>query len=192
MNPTKAATHLASSALLMMTVLWLMAPTIHGQDGQLNVDCSGSQIVIEGGEPPQFTLPSQTGETINMSPDAVLTIRGINLPTDTVLHWGIRGLGTELASTDLRFTSGVTTVNVADFSSQARGIYEIEGTLFNGLVELCTMPFMINISGFGGATAYAATGVSALAGAGAPASASLAANRWTKGQGRFQDSGGPS
>ena len=35
---------------------------------------------------------------------------------------------------------------------------------------------MINISGFGGTTAYAATGVTALAGIGALASASLAAN----------------
>lgn len=70
----------------------------------------------------------------------------------------------------------MTTVNVADFSSQARGIYELKGTLLSGLTELCSIPFMINISGFGGTTAYAATGVTALAGIGALASASLAAN----------------
>ena len=70
----------------------------------------------------------------------------------------------------------MTTVNVADFSSQARGIYKLKGTLLSGLTELCSIPFMINISDFGGTTAYAATGVTALAGIGALASASLAAN----------------
>ncbi|PKB71457.1 MAG: hypothetical protein BZY87_05255 [SAR202 cluster bacterium Io17-Chloro-G6] len=159
-----------------MAVLWLVAPTVHGQDGPQDTSCGGAQIVIEGGAPPRFTLPSQVGETLDIAPNAVLTIRGVDLPADTVLHWGVRGLGTELAGKDLRFTSGATTLNVADFSLQARGIYEIEGTLFDALTELCTMPFRVNISGFGGATAYTATGVSALAGAGALASASLAAN----------------
>lgn len=159
-----------------MAGLWLMAPTAHGQDSALDIDCGDSQIIIEGGEPPRFTLPSQVDETIEMKPDAVLTIRGVNLPANTVLNWGVQGLGMQLFSKDLRFTSGVTAVNVADFSSQARGIYRIEGTLSSGLVELCNMPFLANISGFGGTTAYAATGMSALAGAGALAGASVAAN----------------
>ena len=164
------------ATLLLTAVLWLVTPTVHGQDGPHDTDCGGVQIIIEGGEPPQFTLPSQVGETIETRPDGVLTIRGVDLPADAVLHWGVHGLGTELVGKDLKFTSGVTTVKVADFSFQARGIYEIEGTLFSGPIELCAMPFRVNISGFGGTTAYAATGVSALAGAGALASASLAAN----------------
>ncbi len=136
----------------------------------------GPQIIIEGGQPSSFTLPSHVDETIEIEPDAVLTIRGVDLPVDAVLHWGIQGLGTELAGKDLQFMSGVTTVNVSDFSSQARGIYEVEGTLLSGPIELCSKPFKVNISGFGGTAAYAATGVSAVAGAGAPASAPLAAN----------------
>jgi len=70
----------------------------------------------------------------------------------------------------------VTTVDLADFSPLSHGIYEIEGTLLSELVELCTLPFRVNISGFGGTAAYAATGISAVAGAGALATASLAAN----------------
>lgn len=163
------------ATLLLMGVLWLVVPTVHGQVGPNDTDCGGVQIIIEGGQPPQFTLPSQIDETIEVASDAVLTIRGIDLPADAVLHWGVQGLGTELVSRDLQFSSGVTTVNVADFSSQTRGIYEIEGTLIDGPIELCAMPFRVNILGFGGTTAYAATGVSAVAGAGAIATASLAA-----------------
>ena len=159
-----------------MAVLWLPAPTVYAQDGSRDADCGGPQIIIEGGEPPRFTLPSQVGETIEIEPDAVLTIRGVDLLSNSVLHWGVQGLGTELAGKDLRFTSGLTKVDLADFSPSTRGIYQIEGTLFSGLKELCTMPFRVNISGFGGPLAYAATGVSAVAGAGALATASLAAN----------------
>ena len=81
-----------------------------------------------------------------------------------------------MAGKDLRFTSGVTAVNVADFHSRPGAIYGIKVTLFSGPIELCALPFRVNISGFGGTTAYAVTGVSALAGAGALASASMAAN----------------
>lgn len=176
MHPTKAATHFALPVLLLIALLWLMAPTVHGQDGPGGIDCGGAQVIIEGGAPPQFTLPLQIGETIEIAPSAVLTIRGVDLPAETVLHWGIRGLGMELASKDLRFTSGVTTLNASDFPLQARGIYEIEATLLDGLVEICAMPFRVSIAGFGGVAAYTATGVSALAGAGALAGASLAAN----------------
>ena len=176
MNTKRTGAHFAIATLLLAAVQWLVAPTVHGQDSPFDIDCGGVQIIIEGGEPPQFTLPSQVDETIEVAPDAVLTIRGVDLPADPVLHWGAQGLGMELVGKDLQFTSEVTTVDVADFSSQARGIYEIEGTLFSGPIKLCAIPFRVNISGFGGTAAYAATGVSALAGAGALASASLAAN----------------
>lgn len=98
------------------------------------------------------------------------------MPADVSLHWGIQGLGTELAGKDLQLTSGTTKINVADFSSHARGIYEVEGSLRSGPIELCTIPFKVNITGFGGTAAFAATGVSAVAGAGALAGAPLAAN----------------
>ncbi len=164
------------ATLLLIAVLWLMAPQAYAHDGPHNIDCGGPQIIIEGGQPSSFTLPSQADETLEIEPGAVLTIRGIDLPAGVSLRWGVQGLGTELAGKDLRFSSGVTTVNVADFSSYARGIYEVEGTLRSGSVELCTIPFKVNITGFGGTAAFAATGVSAVAGVGALASAPLAAN----------------
>ena len=82
----------------------------------------------------------------------------------------------ELAGKDLDLSSGVTTINVADFSSHARGVYVVEATLFSGPIELCAIPFELSISGFSGTTAFAATGVSVVAGVGALASAPLAAN----------------
>ncbi len=52
----------------------------------------------------------------------------------------------------------------------------VEGVLSSGSDELCTIPFRLNITGFGGTAAIAATGVSAVAGVGALASAPMAAN----------------
>lgn len=176
MNTKRVGAQFALATLLLMAALWLMAPQAYAHDGPHNIDCGDTKIIIEGGQPPSFTLPSQAHETLDIEPGAVLTIRGIDMPADVSLRWGIQGLGTELAGKDLNFSSGVTTVNVADFSSYARGIYEVEGILRSGSIELCTIPFKVNITGFGGTAAFAATGVSAVAGAGALASAPLAAN----------------
>ncbi|NQW23473.1 MAG: hypothetical protein HQ475_08530 [SAR202 cluster bacterium] len=172
----KTGVQLAFAILLLMGALWLIAPPAYAHEGEHDSDCGGPEIIIEGGQPASFSLPSQAGGTIEIDPDAVLTIRGENLPADASMHWGLQGLGTELAGEDVQFTSGVTTINVAEFSAQARGIYEVEGTLLSGPVELCTIPFNVNISGFGGTTAYTATGVAAVAGIGALAAAPLAAN----------------
>ena len=176
LNTRRAGAQFAVATLLLMSVLWLIASPAYAHDGPHNIDCGGPEIIIEGGQPPAFTLPAQSDETLEVDPQAVLTIRGIGMPADASLHWGVQGLGTELAGKDLQFTSGVTTINVADFSTHARGIFEIEGTLFSGPIELCTIPFKLNISGFGGTTALVATGVSVVAGAGALAGAPLAAN----------------
>ena len=164
------------AALLLMAAFWLMTPPVSAHDGSHDTDCGGPQIIIEGGNPSPFTLPNQGDETLEIDPDAVLTIRGIDLPADATLHWGVRGLGTELAGKDVDISSGVTTINVADFSSHARGVYVIEGTLFSGPIELCSIPFELDITGFSGTTAFAASGVAAVAGVGALASAPLAAN----------------
>ena len=161
---------------MLLAVPWLPASPAHAQDGPHNVDCGGPEIIIEGGQPSPFTLPSQTDETLDIAPGAVLTVRGVGLPVDASLHWGLLGLGTELAGRDLQLNSGVATIDVADFSSHARGIYEVEGSLFSGPTELCTIPFKVNITGFSGTVAFAAAGVSAVAGAGALAAAPLAAN----------------
>jgi hypothetical protein len=65
---------------------------------------------------------------------------------------------------------------VADFSSHARRVYLVEGILFSGPIELCSISFEADITGFSGTTAIAASGVAAVAGVGALASAPLAAN----------------
>ena len=65
---------------------------------------------------------------------------------------------------------------MADFSSHARGVYVVEGALFSGPTELCSIPFELYITGFSGTTAIVASGVAAVAGVGALASAPLAAN----------------
>ena len=157
-----------------MVAVWLVAPPAHAHDGPHG--CGGPEIIIEGGNPSPFTLPLQADESIEVEPDAVLTIRGVNLPVDARLHWGVQGLGSELAGKDVQISSGVTTLDVADFSEHARGVYVIKGALFSGPIELCSIPFELNVSGFGGTTAMAATGVAAVAGVGALAGAPLAAN----------------
>ena len=159
-----------------MAAIWLMAPAAYAHDGLHNLDCGGPQIVIEGDQPSPFTLPTQADKTLDIEPDATLTIRGIDIPEDASLHWGVQGLGLEIAGKDVQFATGVATINISDFSSHAKGIYEVEGTLLSGPIELCTIPFKLNITGFSGTTALAATGVSVVAGVGALASAPLAAN----------------
>ena len=176
MNTAKSCTALGISTLLLMAVLWLMAPAAYAHEGSHDDDCGGPQVVIEGGLPSPFTLPSQAEQKIEIDPDAVLTIRGIDLPADASFHIGVQGFGAELAGENYVLTSGTVTVNVADFSSQARGIYQVEAVLLSGPVELCKIAFEVSIEGFGGTAAYAATGVSAVAGAGALASAPVAAN----------------
>ena len=52
----------------------------------------------------------------------------------------------------------------------------VEGALFSGPIELCSIPFELDITGFSGTTAIVASGVAAVAGVGALASALLAAN----------------
>ena len=158
----------------MLAVVWLITPTAYALEGSHG--CGRPEIVIEGGNPSPYTLPSQGDETFEVEPDYVLTIRGVNLPVDARLHWGVQGLGTELAGKDIQISNSVTTITVAKFSDHSRGVYVIKGSLFSGPVELCSIPFELTVSGFGGTTALAATGVAAVAGVGALASAPLAAN----------------
>ena len=171
----QATTQFVVTALLLIAVLWLMAPPAYAHDGPHNLDCGGPQIIIEGGQPSPFTLPAQADSTLEIEPDATLTIRGVDMPADPSMRWGVQGLGSELAGKDVGFASGVASIDVSDFTSHARGIYVVEGTLLSGPIELCTIPFKLNITGFSGTTALAATGVSAVAGAGALASAPVAA-----------------
>jgi len=173
---SRFAVHFTITTLVLMAALWLIAPQAQAHEGPHDLDCGGPQIVIEGGQPSPFTLPTQGDETLNIEPDSTLTISGVDMPASPSMRWGVQGLGSELASKEIQFASGAASINVSDFSSHARGIYEVEGTLLSGPIELCTIPFRVNISGFSGTTALAASGVSAVAGAGALASAPLAAN----------------
>ena len=112
MKTRRAGVQVAMATLMLGFVLWLMAAPAYAHDGPHDVDCGDTGIIIEGGQPSPFSLPAQVGETFKVEPDAVLTIRGINMPDNAVLHWGLQGLGTELAGKDVQFTSGVTTISV--------------------------------------------------------------------------------
>lgn len=139
-------------------------------------DCGGAKVFIEGGQPSPFMLPDFAGGKLQVDPSTVLEIRAENIPQGARLNWSLRGFGTKLASKDLDIGAGVAQVRIDDFSGYARGIFQIDGTVLNEFGELCTVPFELDISGFGGTIALAATGVSAVAGLGALASAPLAAN----------------
>jgi hypothetical protein len=88
----------------------------------------------------------------------------------------LRGLGSKLGSKDLDIGSGVAQVRIQDISAHARGIFKIDGAVLGEFGELCSVSFEMEITGFGGTTVLAATGVSAAAGLGALASAPLSAN----------------
>jgi hypothetical protein len=74
MITAKTGAQLGLSTLFLMAALWLIAPAALAHECTHTDDCGGSQIVIEGGLPSPFTLPDQGDETIEIDPDAVLTI----------------------------------------------------------------------------------------------------------------------
>jgi len=89
LSTTRSGVQIGLAILLLITVFWLMASPASAHDGSHDTDCGGPQIIIEGGNPSPFTLPTQGDETLEIDPEAILTIRGINLPADATLHWGI-------------------------------------------------------------------------------------------------------
>ena len=162
--------------LAVAAAFWLLPQAARaGAPAQIPF-CDGARVFIEGGQPSPFILPDFAGGKLRVNPSAVLQIRAENIPPGARLNWGLRGFGAKLASKDLDIGSGVAQVRIEDISAHARGIFEIDGTVLSGFGELCSVPFEIDISGFGGTTALAATGVSAAAGLGALASAPRPAN----------------
>ena len=162
--------------LAVTTAFWLLPQAARaGAPAQIPF-CGGARVFIEGGQPSPFILPDFAGKKLRVDPSAVLEIRAENIPPSARLNWSLRGLGTKLASKDLDIGSGVVQVRIEDISAHARGLFQIDGTVLSGVGELCSVPFEIDISGFGGTTALAATGVSAAAGLGALVSAPLSAN----------------
>ncbi|MCS4559116.1 hypothetical protein L9G74_22100, partial [Shewanella sp. C32] len=77
------------------------------------------RVFIEGGQPSPFILPDFAGEKLRVDPTTVLDIRAENIPPGARLNWGLRGLGTKLASKDLDIGSGVVQVRIADISAHA-------------------------------------------------------------------------
>jgi len=170
--------HLAIPLLLIAVAaaFWLLTHVARAGAPAQIPSCGGARVFIQGGQPSPFILPDFAGRKLRVDPSAVLEIRAENILPGARLKWGLRGFGTKLASKTLDIGSGVAQVRIEDVSAHARGIFEVDGTLLSGFGELCSVPFEIDISGFGGTTALAATGVSAVAGLGALVSAPLSAN----------------
>ena len=170
--------HLTVILLLLAVAapFWLLPQVVRASAPAQIPSCGGAKVFIQGGQPSPFILPDFVGGKLRVDPSAVLEIRAENIPMGARLNWALRGFGTKLASEDLDIGSGVVQVRIEDISAHARGIFEIDGTVFSGASKLCSVPFEIVISDFGGTTALAATGVSAAAGLGALASAPLSAN----------------
>ena len=141
-------------AMLAVTATFWPLPQV-GQAGSTpqTTTCEGAKVVIEGGRPSFFILPDFSGEKLVVDPDAVLTIRVENIPPGARLNWALRGFGTELASKRVDIGSGTAEVRIKDISNHARGIFEIEGTIISDSGELCSVPFSIDVAGFGGTMA---------------------------------------
>jgi len=115
-----------------------------------HVECGGTRIVIEGGEPSPFVLPDNAGDALEVAPDSVLHIRAEALPSGSTLRWGVRGLADLFPTSTNEVGAGDVEINAADYSSYARGLYELEGTLFAAQDEVCTVSFRVHVTGFGG------------------------------------------
>lgn len=162
--------------LAVAAAFWLLPRAVRAGAPAQIPSCEGARVFIEGGQPSPFILPDFVGRKLRVDPSAVLEIRAENIPLGAHLNWGLRGFGTKLANKDLEIGSGVARVRIEDISTHVRGIFQIDGTVLSEFGELCSVPFEIEISGFSGTTALAATGVSAAAGLVALASAPLSAS----------------
>lgn len=162
-------------ALLVSMVLaayFVTVATVSAQGGA----CGTSRVIIEGGDPSPFVLPDNAGDTLKVDPQAVLLVRGENLPPNSTLRLGLSGIGVGLNREIGPVGTTPVSIDLADYSEHVRGIFQLEGTLLSDQTEICTTSFRVKISGFGGTVAMVATGATAVAGAGAVASAAYAAN----------------
>ena len=176
MNRFKPHLPILFAILAVAATFWLLPQVAQARSASQTADCDGARVVIEGGQPSPFILPGFSGEKFEVDPEAVLTIRAENIPPGARLNWALRGFGTELASKEVDISSGTTEVRIKDISNHVRGIFEIEGTILSDSGELCSVPFGIDVAEFGGTTALAASGVTAVTGLGVLASAPLSAN----------------
>ena len=142
----------AAAATVGMVAFLLASATASAQERE----CGGARVVIEGGEPSPFVLPRRAGDTLNVGPQSVLLIRAENSSSGSTVRWGVRGLVGHIATFIHELGPVAARVDMADYSSYARGLYEVEGTLFAGPEEVCTVAFRVNLTGFGGAAAMVA------------------------------------
>ena len=181
MNRLSVASKYYSLALLLAIVLPLFAvetATAHAET------CEGADIVVEGGDPSPFELPRDEGSTLKLEPDSQIFISA-RLPNHVSerrqVRLSIAGLGfkIEAVTWDVGAAPGSDPVaaNIADFlPSFARGLYQIEGTLIDDGIVICTVAFDVRLGGFDGPVARAAAATTLAAGVGALASVPLASN----------------
>ena len=146
--------------------------------------CDGASVVIQGGDPSPFVLPSDAGSTLRVQSDTVLRLGATKpapAPASRQVRLNLSGLGFDLegVTADLGPGAGLDRVQV-DVSevlpSFARGLYRLDGTLIDHGTEKCTVSFNLRVGEFGGPVATAAAATTAVAGIGALLSIPLSSN----------------
>ncbi len=143
-----------------------LAPALQGE-------CGLSQVEVVGGQPSPFLLPRDSGQTLSIDPDATLHIAVRNPPANGSVQVKLAGLlgGALQATYPIRGVGPVVTVHsvsIADYVRWGRGIYSVEGVLFDSVGDpICRVPFQVRIQGFGGAAGVASAAAAGVAGAGA-------------------------
>lgn len=139
-------------------------------------DCQGAEIILSDSLDKRFVLPSDADQLLKLAPDEILTISALNIPDGTSVRVSINGFGSDLASYSFPISSGKSTVNVSGAAMYARGIYSATGVLIGPDGDFCATSFDVQITGFGGVTAYASTVVAIVASLGTVASIALASS----------------
>ena len=166
------------SCLLAPLIVFMLGTSVTASaDNSVDVpDCQGAEIIMSDSLGKQFALPRDAAQLLKLAPDEVLAISALNIPEGTSVRVSINGFGSDLASYSFPISSGKSTVNVSDVAVYARGIYSATGVLTGPDGDLCSTPFDVQITGFGGVTAYASTAVAIVASLGTVASVVLASS----------------
>ena len=175
---------LAVVGLFAAIVLGRLAPeTVEAQA----VICGGASMSVEGGDPSPFVLPRDSGSTVTIPPDSVLFISASDTgepPDRREIRLSIVAFGYSIdaITEELDPVPGSAPVRVdvgEELPDIARGLFQVEGTLIDDGVEVCTVGFNVRVGEFGGPVVNSAAAASAVAGAGALAGVPLAANGMT-------------
>lgn len=166
------------SCLLAPLIVFMLGTSVTAYaDNSVDVpDCQGAEIILSDSLDKRFILPRDAAQLLKLAPDEILTISALNIPDGTSVRVSINGFGSDLASYSFPISSGESTVNVSDVAMYARGIYSATGVLTGPDGDLCATSFDVQITGFGGVTAYASTAVAIVASLGTVASIALASS----------------